>query len=455
MNSEEFVSISQKDLIRFISSDDIQVEKEEEVYQSVLKWVKHDEANRVAVLPELLKHLRKDSLPKGFLESEMEREPLLMVARSDGDPAPKKTRKQKGTKRSKKGKRVNSVQEVRPSTEIHNVMIGIEKYYPCKAFFQDLDENKSFLLSVKSDLEYLRQIFSVRQNLYVIGGNYHSHHKKLTAVCFDDLKSARPLASERTPLELESKMVFNEGRIGASVVFLNGLMYYIGGRRKIFSSCHGTVECYNPEMDEWSLCAGLNTPRCMSGCVASEQNIYVIGGQTKLNSHSLLSNVEKYDPKSNSWSYVAGLKEARSYPRCVSLDGKIYAIGGKGFGRVNISSCEVYSPLTDEWETIARLPNPYFNIDNEVTVLGNQITICFRPWEEGISCEALQYNTQTNKWLQVKTLGPSDKNGSFTLCTMKLSVFILQRIAREFCEADWNCSDEESSDSDSESSFLE
>ena len=454
-NSEEFVSISQKNLVRFISSDDIQVEKEVEVYQSVLKWVRHDEANRVAVLPELLKHLRKDSLPKGFLESEMEREPLLMVARSDGNPAPKKTRKRKGAKRPKKGKGVNSVQEVRPSTEIGNVMIGIENYSPCKAFLYDLDKKKSVLLSVESDLECLQEIILVGQTLYVIGMNFHSHQKNLSAVCFDDLKSAKPLTCERRPLELKLKTVFGEDRICASVVFLNGLMYYIGGSPTTFGSCYGTVECYNPEMDEWSLCAGLNTPRCMSGCVASEQNIYVIGGQTKLNSHSLLSNVEKYDPKSNSWSYVAGLKEARSKPGCVSLDDKIYAIGGKGFCGVNISICEVYSPLTDEWETIARLPNPFCNIDNDATILGNQITVYFMPWEEDVSCEALQYNMQSNKWLQVKTLGPSDKKGPFTLCTMKLPLFILQRIAREFCKVDWDGSDEESSDSASENTFLE
>ena len=37
VNNDEFVSISKKSLINFISSDEIQVEREEEVYQAVLK----------------------------------------------------------------------------------------------------------------------------------------------------------------------------------------------------------------------------------------------------------------------------------------------------------------------------------------------------------------------------------------------------------------------------------
>ena len=453
VKNEEFVSISQEELVCLISSNDILVEEEEEVYRAVLKWVKHDEANRVAVLPELLKHLRKDSLAKGFLESEMEREPLLMVARSDCDPAAKEIRKARGRKRSKKGKSLKSVQEVRPSTEIHNVMIGVQKGYPRKAFFYDLEKSETHVFHVKSELESIHQIVLVGRTLYMIGENYYSPWKMLTAVCLDDLKCAKPLAGERRPLELKTKTFFGADIFGEFVAFLNGSMYYMGGCHIITGSCHETVDCYNPEMDEWSVCAGLNRPRCLSGCVAFEQNIYVICGAAKLDSGSLLSSVEKYDSKNNCWSYVAGLKEARSYPECVCLSGKIYAIGGKGFGGVNVSSCEVYSPLTDEWHTIAQLPNPYLDFLNDVKVIifENQITVCLSSEEESISFEALQYNMQSNKWLQVKTLGPSDKKGPFCFCTTKLPVFILQRIAREFCEAGWDCSDEESSDSDSES----
>ncbi|KAL9954902.1 hypothetical protein ACROYT_G042487 [Oculina patagonica] len=459
LNSEEFVSISQNNLVRLISSDDIQVEKEEEVYQSVLKWVKHDEANRVAVLPELLKHLRKDSLPKGFLESELTREPLLMMASSHGG-LPGVFKDTKDTKKSKKAKSEMPVQELRPSTEIRNVMIGVGNILPRKAFLYDLDKKEQLLFTDVPELEHLQQIAVVGRTLYVIGGNRYSGTKGLSAVCFDDLRKLKSSASERVKLEFVTKTSFSKYRVDASLVSLNGLLYYIGGCHES-GSCRNTVECYNPEMDEWSFCAGLNMPRCRSGCVASEQNIYIIGGGTKLKLHStpILSSVEKYDPVRNSWSYVADLKEARSLPGSVYWGGKIYVIGGTHSNGVLMYSCEVYSPMTDEWQSIARLPYSYCRILSEVIIVENQITVPLKPNGTGVSCAALQYNMQSNEWLKVKNLGPSGKKETFHVCTMKLPVYILQRIAGEHSEVDWSSSssDEEdlSFESDSESSFLE
>ncbi|KAL9954904.1 hypothetical protein ACROYT_G042490 [Oculina patagonica] len=395
VNSEEFVSISQKELVRFISKDDILVEKEEEVYQSVLKWVKHDEANRVAALPKLLMHLRKDSLPKGFLESELTKEPVLMMASSHGEPVSKETKDSKRAKVSQKAENEKPVLELRPSTEICNVMIGVGNRTPRKHFFMIWTRKKGFL--------------SLR----------------------DQKSLASAMMQIRGRLKWETKTYFSEFRVDASLVSLNGLLYYIGGCHYESGSCRDTVECYNPEMKEWSFCAVLNMPRCRSGCVVSEQNIYVIGGGTKLDFYAkpILSSVEKYDPERNYWTYVADLKEARSLPGCVYLGGKIYVIGGFSSYGVIMYNCEVYSPMTDEWQTIARLPHPYCRIDSDVIIVENQITVPFRADETDFSCEALQYNRQSNEWLKVKNLGPSGKKESFTLCTMKLPGFILQKIA--------------------------
>ncbi|KAL9954905.1 hypothetical protein ACROYT_G042491 [Oculina patagonica] len=357
VNNEEFVSISQNNLVHLISSDDIQVEKEEEVYQSVLKWVKHDEANRAAALPELLKHLRKDSLPKGFLESEMTREPLLMMASSHGDAVSKETKNSKEAKVSQKAASEKPMQVLRPSTEIHNVMIGIGNRGPRKAFFYDLDKKELLNLMDVPELENLQQLAVVGRTLYVVGGNSHSDTKRLSAVCFDDFKYFKTSASSRVQLEFETKASFSQYRVDASLVSLNGLLYYIGGCHYESRSCQNTVECYNPEMDEWSFCAGLNIARCSSGCVASEQNIYVIGGGTKLEpcTEPVLSSVEKYDPVRNSWSYVADLKEARSHPGCAYCSGKIYVIGGTYTDGVLISSCEKRILSKEEWEALTNL----------------------------------------------------------------------------------------------------
>ena len=459
VNNEEFVCISQKDLVRFISNDEIQVEKEEEVYQSVLTWVKHDEANRVQALPELLKHLRKDSLPKGFLESELTREPLLMVASSDGDHTPKKAKRTKGARRSKKGKSRTSAmgQQLRPSTELHNVMIGIGTGDCHKAFCYDLNNKEMLILSDLSLLQYSPHVAVVGQTLYLVGGQiFYSNEsvKRVSALCFADAKELMASGSIRTELEWETKTPCEEARLNASLVALDGLLYYVGGWHVPSGQCSNTVECYNPEIDEWNRCGGLNISRCKSGCVATKKHIFIIGGETTLIGDKMLSSVEKYDPESNSWTYVAALKEARSNSGCVYSRGKIYAIGGIDSSRFQTSSCEVYSPSTDEWEAIAQLPYPHCGINN-VLVVKNQVTVPLNHDTTNFSCDALKYSTRSNKWQKIKNFGPSDKIVSFTLCTMALPMLILQRIPKERCPedffGDWRNSSEEDEYYDSES----
>ena len=301
VNNEEFVSISRNHLITFIASDDIQVEKEEEIYQAVLKWVRHDEVNRVSILPELLGNLRKGSLPKGFLESEMTKEPLLVAASSEVDPARKKakTTKRKGKRGKRKGATRNSEpQGLRPSTELHNVMIGIGTDNCRKAFCYDLDKKETLILSDLSLLQYHPQVAFVGRTLYLVGGQKYNNDAvgRVCALCFDDAKNLRSSLSLRMQMDWKTKMPCKDARLAASLVELNGLLYYIGGYRIGSGGCN-IVECYNPEIDQWNYCGRLNTSRCKSGCVVAQGHIYVIGGGNMLGeytSESVLSSVERF-----------------------------------------------------------------------------------------------------------------------------------------------------------------
>ena len=450
VNNEEFVSISQEELVHFISSDDIQVEKEEEVYQCVLKWVKH-EASRVTVLPELLKHLRQGSLPKGFLESELAKEPQLVVADSHAVPPFKKGKKTRKTKRSKKAKSAKG-QELRPSTELHDVMIGIGTGDCRKTFCYDLNNKQVMALGDLSLFQFGPQVAVVGRTVFLVGGQTLTNRseKRVNAACFDDVKKLKFSVGGKMGPEWKEKVPCEEARLKASLVAFDGLLYYIGGWN-LPSGCTDTVECYNPDMNEWNSCAGLNTSRCKSGCVVTKKHIFIIGGGTTFGQQrdSMLSSVEKYDPEGNSWSYVSPLKEARSEPGCVYWSGKIYAIGGIDNSGFSMSSCEVYSPFADEWEAIAQLPYPHCGVNN-VIIVRNQVTVPLQLGTTDHSCDALKYSIRSKKWQKVKNLGPSDKIVSFTLCTMKLPTLILQRMPKEGCPEVFfgDGSDSEPGDSD-------
>ena len=303
VNNEEFVCISKKSLIDFISSDEIQVEREEEVYQAVLKWVKYDEENRSSDLPELLSHLRGKSLPKGFLKSEMSKEPLLAAFSSLVESSKRKI-KTKWTKK-KRGKQTGAddkpeAERTRTSTELHNVMIGISSIYGSrKAFCYDLDKEETFVLSDYPNMHVDPEFAVTGRSLYIIGGSklFNGAPTRLSALCLDEVKNQRKPSFSifSTDPEWETKAPCKVSRIKASLAQLNGLLYYIGGWLEDGSCCN-TVECYNPEMDDWVFCASLNTSRSRSGCVTGNGHIYIIGGGTAHISENsdFLSSVERF-----------------------------------------------------------------------------------------------------------------------------------------------------------------
>ena len=303
VNNEEFVSISKKSLINFISSDEIQVEREEEVYQAVLKWVKYDEENRVSDLPELLIHLRGKSLPKGFLKSEMSKEPILATFSSLLESSKRKI-KTKWTKK-KRGKQTGAddkpqAERTRPSTELHNVMIGISAvlYGSCKVFCYDLDKEETFVLSDYPNMHVGPELAVIGRSLYIIGGCkiFNGSPTRLSTLCLDEVKNQEKSSfSFSMHPQWETKTPCKVGRARASLAQLNGLLYYMGGSLED-GSCRNTVECYNPEMDDWMFCASLNTSRSRSGCVTGNGHIYIIGGGTAhlLENSDFLSSVERF-----------------------------------------------------------------------------------------------------------------------------------------------------------------
>ena len=75
--SEEFLYLELSDIEKLISLDDLVIESEEQVYEAVLSWVKHDEANRKKGFPHLLSKVRIGCISKYYLAEHVETEELV------------------------------------------------------------------------------------------------------------------------------------------------------------------------------------------------------------------------------------------------------------------------------------------------------------------------------------------------------------------------------------------
>lgn len=129
------------------------------------------------------------------------------------------------------------------------------------------------------------------------------------------------------------------------------------------------------------------------------------------------------------------MKQARELFSSVHLNGKIYMIGG--LLPVSTPNCEVYSPNTDEWHSIASLPCPDTGV--YAIVAKNKIVIPMSSDESHeFSHEALKYNVQSNAWQKVDHFGPNNELTSFTLCIIRLPAMFLQCFLKTLVKAIWN-----------------
>ena len=200
---------------------------------------------------------------------------------------------------------------------MHNVIIGVNNYG--KAFCYDLDRKENLILPQSHWVSYFdHEVVVIGRTLYLVGRILCTHHtlyKVMSCLCFDDIKNLRSSANfDWQPLEWKRKTAFSDTRINTSLEELNGRLYYIGGYNE--GGCCGTVECYDPELDQWNYCASLINSRCKSGSVTASGHIYIIGGQSRsfladLADDSPLSSVERYDTVEDSWCLVAPMKEGR------------------------------------------------------------------------------------------------------------------------------------------------
>jgi N-acetylneuraminic acid mutarotase len=68
-----------------------------------------------------------------------------------------------------------------------------------------------------------------------------------------------------------------------------------------------------------------------------------------------------YDPNSNQWSQKASILTPRGTLAAGVVDGKLFAIGGankKNFRLINTNANEMYDPESDQWISLAPVPNP-------------------------------------------------------------------------------------------------
>ncbi|KAL9951797.1 hypothetical protein ACROYT_G044526 [Oculina patagonica] len=359
VKSEDFKTLEFEKVKELMSQDEIIVSKEEEVYEAVVTWVKHDLPSRECLFPELLTCVRLFSMSKYSLRAILHTEDLVNKSRNWGH---------------------------RP---------GMAK----------TDITNCFLLS-ESVWQPLPSMPCPRTRhgaavccgqLYVLGGNsqkpmcsFNPKQNKWIIFSDDDDEEEEEAASDDNNEE-------SLGRPHCSVTSYNEELYVIGGD----GSFQNRVDKYDPTLDEWAEVTTLSTPRAAHCAVAMANLIYVIAGHDEEVCHK---SVESFNPSTGQWLDVADLNNARRFAAAATSNGKIFVAGGYGdmTWQTIEGSCEMFDPGVNEWSLVSSPIVPravcgVISFDNHVYLFGGEDTSSKLDIVE-------RYNVLNDKWHYVGTM---------------------------------------------------
>ena len=382
--TEDFAHLDHNIVSEIISNDCTVVEREEDIYEAILRWVKHDYDARKVHFEELFKNIRVAFMSKYYLANYVRNEALVVSNLSC-------------LQRVLEAMTVFAIPEKR-NMDFH--------YTPRKCSQQELDvivccggykgralretaETHCFLPALKKwkkfrDMPYVRDEHAVTvcDNCIYVFGNRIGKTSQKVDVFIPMLKSWVPIA--RLPVR----------RHAMTVVTLNGDIYVIGGYCEQ-SLATKQVFRFTPSTSQWLETAPMSCVRTGHCSVALQGEIFVFGGY----GNDILQSAAKYDPVSNTWSDIASMNTTRYLASATILNGKALVVGGQEGSTIitTQASCEMYNPVEDHWTLIDDTVIPRRAAG--IATVGNLVYIIGGGDNEENYLDTMEcYNEQTNKW---------------------------------------------------------
>ena len=394
---DEFLNLEAKEVERWISSDEIVVTAELDVFKIVQKWVEHSKSERKAAFEELFRHVRLVFLPRDYLLSivtnELVRdngvclrlisEAIQLTAFSNEHDLPLSPRK---------------------GLETRAIVACGGKYTFC--YIPEEDEWKR-LPDGLSERNQKNQVIRYQDQLYVFP-------RYCPAERYD------PVYNGWSTLDFSSN--------SATVVVIKGEIYAL----EIDTLCEeSTIKRYNVDMCSWQTVLTSNQACRIESCVvAAGHHLYSFGGKPQ-ESSEYVTKVERFDTVVNDWEEIADMQCERGGALGVATEEKIFVGGGHGsdFGWI---SCEMYTVSTNEWQTIANLNTSrkygtMMCLKGKIYVVGGSNILGKN--ELKVEC----YDPTKDKWI-IKTTIPMEKicrgnKHTFTGCVLKFSKGVLDKLA--------------------------
>ena len=422
-NREEVLNMSSKEMEKWLSSDEINVSAEDDVFKIILAWIDRDRNKRQKYFAELFRHVRLVFASRDFLSNDI----LTNDFVKDNDSCVN---------------RVVDAINVIDSQNYDNLSISPRKSLETSVIVVtsaiSMNARNCWELSGQPILCY----FPGKGTWCKLGemppeysgkGDFVFYRGKLYSKVLDSFQKwsqlcqlTRPLACYNPYSNRWTRLPYREfDRVLREIFVRNGNEMYalvserraVEYRRQRWSrdvndyrrKCVSSITKYKVESNSWEDVTSFDhLDRKEDFCVVAKDDfVYVIGGVERCGKVVLKSftKVYRYDLSRDQWDNVADILEPKMFLSGAACNGRIFITGKVELGMDETCPCEVYSETTNEWQCIAsfnfspEVRPKLLSVDDKLYALGS----CMRneghsPPDTKVEC----YDPDKNQWI-VKT----------------------------------------------------
>ncbi|KAM5156585.1 kelch-like protein 38 [Mantella aurantiaca] len=317
--SEDLKELSVSELLDYLGDDDLYGE-EEQVFETLMAWIRHDVQGRKGHLQELFRKVRLEYVHPMFLFHFIANDPLIQ------------------------------------SSIFCRTMLESA----CKVIF-------SLNLNISPDVKPMSHVprrFSHQEFLINVGGRKDSQQTTRDVLLYNE-KSNQWLRLAKLPLRLYK----------ATAVGLHGSVYLLGGLSMTNKDKTVTSSVYilSLKLNQWRTGEPMLVPRFSHQSIGYKNYIFSIGGIGV--KQEILNSMERFDSIYNSWKRMANMPVAVLHPAVAAKDQRIYLFGGEDVMQNPVRLIQVYHIARNMWfrmetRVVKNVCAPAVVIGDKIIIIG-------------------------------------------------------------------------------------
>ena len=384
--TNEFKEIDYNLFRLLISSSEINVSSEIEVFQTIVSWIQYNKTFREVFMFDLLKFVRLPLLTSEIIKNVIRNHPfcskrencynhidfvLLNKSKSTGSYLAKATKSTLGSYQYENRYCMHEKvafmfyeQNSSSYTKRDKIVCELNNDFN----FEPM-KNSNNILEFQNSKFYLQDSTISYEKYYI---QYLSKNSKEWRKIFPDVEYVESYA----------------------ICIFIGKLYILGGRCYAPGNLGYEInDCrvFDPVEEKKTKICSMQQYRCDHSCAVFQGKIVVTGGVEHIE-----NSVEAYDYYLDKWTYMPDLTELKNGHGSVAIGNKLYAIGG-----LYTKNCEVFDSISNKFTRIKQLKRIFYYKELEeieIFSVKEKIVVKLDRVENAEEDNVYIYNTTTNKW---------------------------------------------------------